>query len=1087
VKIPIPLTSTLCTDSTHGDIVNPLQKDDRFDYNASFYHKRLLTNARKETLPPNAFLTTDGRIIQEDVIGSRARITEAGKLIAEVDALGVVGRENIQADDVTMYGGDIYYIVQTTSGYDIVNKTAGTRQSYTQAGILQVRFVKNTILPIVVLQNYSVVIDGNTITDSSLVSWFNSIQITELVAVQIGSTIYFTMNGSYKPVEYSNEIGYGIIRELVDGGIKYSWDSYGTDYTYKFYYGVTSDKEAATVITEITTEENVCSVILPKAHWYIWLETYQAALLLGVVGAAGPATDEIRLWRGHPENRVALFSVVPGTQFAAAVATVTAYEKGQTGGFYSAKTFSTPAFLTNDLGSLFVPDYTEVIPGYSDHKYSRANAILVYCYESTAGTGVLRDNLGPLYTEYDEPKGFVWKAQKSGTWNLAGQISGQMLAPYCRDGANTWVIIDVPKRNSGASYGAPNEWQAIFDLQTQAYIPGVVKNIIPWNKGNIINAEIVDCFIGMGFIAYMICYSLDNEANLFWKEVNYDSRFMAVDYTSYQGVIPPLNSAVGQVPEETSVKQFNGSVLAYNNIRLNYIKDSPQSISYTKNQNSIGVLLAPYGEVEDNVPVQFINNTLIYKTTGGYSIIKLGTDIQDRVTKIANYVYAINTIDVKNIIVELEGIGLQLEYGSLDWNNKVELILKVPNIGDPTVNYYHVNTAYNANYEVTGKRSASYIGDDLIVPLGGILDYSKSGPGYYTIMLIHADGVPIDIYYSGGSNDIRPTYRYTQNGNSKQQDSMLNEITFPDGIIVPYPVGIEWDQNNEIYAVSRVSIETTAIGLVWENKTIAAYLYEKNVYYGKNIFLLYGVMYIFDGNDIYLLDTMERVCHAFGYTFLGVDTGRAYFYSKWDKAVYVFNGSRDLSYLLDMSNKGEIINSMYDSYSNELIMLTKDDILIVKNGQMLSFPNPVHDRFFRTIYGTWTYGGAGAMRLSPDGDGAVEHFRLRTEYFGVDGSTVCKYDRFDIRLYSQSRKKAALKIRADTINQGSRESDEKTVEIKSLDWSNEGYKTIQIVPKYQRGQGCALEINSDDLIAITNIELYMDEAERVPVKRSLGV
>jgi hypothetical protein len=228
---------------------------------------------------------------------------------------------------------------------------------------------------------------------------------------------------------------------------------------------------------------------------------------------------------------------------------------------------------------------------------------------------------------------------------------------------------------------------------------------------------------------------------------------------------------------------------------------------------------------------------------------------------------------------------------------------------------------------------------------------------------------------------------------------------------------------------------------------------------------------------------MERVCHAFGYIFLGCDIRQAYFYSTFDKSVYAFDGARSLTFAISLSNREEVMNSSYDSYSDELFMITDKEIMLNRKGIISNFKNSGYDSFFKTIKGTFFVGNGGGVMLSPI-NGDIAPFELETEFLGVDGSTVCDYERVDIRLYSPDKKPLRFIVEMQTINQDTKESEQKRIDFK--DWSSDGYKTIRLTPQYKKGTGLSLRIYCEQAIYVTNIEFTYEPVARTANSQRTG-
>jgi hypothetical protein len=667
---------------------------------------------------------------------------------------------------------------------------------------------------------------------------------------------------------------------------------------------------------------------------------------------------------------------------------------------------------------------------------------------------------------------------------------GKYISPFFDGVKEKWVVSKEPVRSATASgYGKPDEWEVLFDISAGAWIP-VTEKVLEINDVPYVptRTEIADVNIIGPYVDFVIKYTNETTQAMYFHERMLDSYFRSANYSignadNYQ------KSIVGDFRNDPfRVIQFNGSVMLHDHIRMNTLLDQAVTFGYTESPVQAGVILAPYGGLKENTLIDKYtegeDQYLIYTDSNGAKIVMcLSSKIENRIERIGQYISKINTVDVKNLMVEYEGNIIQLENGSIDWNNKFEIISNIKDAGVYPLTTYHVNSAYNPNYEITGKRSCSLVADDVVFTLYGELSI-LTDIGKYGIKLQHNVFNDIDVFWDTESPAI---YKYSANGDTIYEKSALGGIAFPNGVIVPFPVGTEWPIQNDIQAIGYMQSNTMGQGLLLENRTMEIYMYNAQVYYGSSSFVLYGIQYVFDGDYIYTALGMERIAMAFGYQFLGCDNSSAYFYSLWDKGVYSFNGARDLQKIINLSNRKEIKSGRYDSYSGEMIITARGEILKIRENIIMNFPAEPGNIIIPTKKGPYIQLTDGSfIKHQPQGE-SIDEFNLETEYLGVDGSTVCDYERMDIRLHSTEKNAVKLEIGVKTINQDTKESEARTVNVLARDWSEDGYKTIRITPKYKKGTGAALSIRSLDLIQVVNIEFTYEALGRTANSRNNGV
>jgi hypothetical protein len=673
--------------------------------------------------------------------------------------------------------------------------------------------------------------------------------------------------------------------------------------------------------------------------------------------------------------------------------------------------------------------------------------------------------------------------------NIAS-MNGKYLSHY----NDTWVISKEPERSANATaFGSADEWEALFDIVSETWIPVPEKDLYaPTGTPAIVAADIVDVNVIGPLVDYVARYRTnandDDSQSLFYRDRNIDGVFSTANYSTYfmgtggedwnyaDSILGPYNG------DEKYIKQFNNSVILYNNdthfLRMVVIGNAVVSFSYAVGRNRIGVILIPFGDLqEDYIFGAYFENDKIYlitkNSTGYIRVIRIGQDIPDRIVRMAQYVHRINTLDALNILVERE-TRITLEHGSLDWNNKFEIENNIQNAGSQDLKTYHVNSGYNPLYEITGLRSSSMFISNTVFTLYGIL-YNQPVKNGYNIKFINAvlPNAGIDVFFS---ETTPPKYRYSIINGRNRFNSWYEDLDFPAGVIAPFPIGTKWSMHNELTAVGEMSLGLMAAGLTDSNKTLDLYPFAYQIYFGRDVFVLFGVQYIFDGDHIYLGD--EKIAMAFGYIFIGSDNQIAYFYNPWDKSIYTYTGSRTLAKSADLSNRADVKTGRYDGFSGEMILLTDEEILKQREGVIMNYRYSPGDNIIPTKRGPYIKLADGRRVLHSPINGDADVFEVATEYFGIDGSTVCDYERIDIRLFSPGKKPLKFEAEMQTLNQDTKESEKKIIDLKASDWSVDGYKTVKLIPQYKKGTGLSLRLFSEQEIFVAEMVFSYSPAAR---------
>lgn len=646
---------------------------------------------------------------------------------------------------------------------------------------------------------------------------------------------------------------------------------------------------------------------------------------------------------------------------------------------------------------------------------------------------------------------------------------------------DTWVLAQFPRLLG-------NVWAVGIDLVAMDFriasapISGIA-------SAKVVEANIVGAFYD--FVAEHRTSTTDDTAQRFFFRYRNIDGIPSTENYSINNSGDWTSSILGSYDNgQTYLERFNNSVMLYNEpfggLRMNILGNSIVSYSFAVMPDKIGTILIPFGDTpQDYFPHKYTENDKQYiiskNGTGFIRVTRLGIDVPNRIERMAQFIYRINTVDVVNILVE-QGSRISAENGSLDWNNKFRIINNIQGNNAQTFNMHHVNSAYNPQPEITGLRSSSMIISDTSFDLYGYI-FNDPLPNGYTLEFVNAglSREGIDVYF----DTIQPSkYRYSIVNGVQIFNSLFKDLSFPLGVIVPFPLGTEWNMHSEVIAVGKISLDLFTQGNTFNNRTLDTYIFSNQIFFGNTAFDLFGVMYIFDGSFIYQGD--DRIVIALGYMFVGSNNQQAFFYNPWDKSVYQFTGSRNLNKILSLTNRLPVKAGRYDGFADEMIFLTDDEILKNRGDVIMNFPYPPGEVIIPTVEGAYIQLADGSRQLLSPLNGDVDIFDLETSFIGVDGSTVCDYERVDVRLYSPGRTSLNFTVELQTINQDTKESEMKQITLKGNDWSLDGYKTIKLIPKFKKGTGLALRITSKQEIFIAEIEFTYDPVSRTANSQRSG-
>lgn len=212
MKIPIPLNSSLCTDSHKNEIKNPQTGNDLFSKNRSYLINSHITNPKKKIIPKGDYITTRGNVLTIDRGSIKTRIFNGDRLIADVLSLGIEDTAYLDKDDAVIHDGSLWTVEKTLDGYVIeqtdlisnqVTKTEVTQDPDITSSILDVRFIRNTHKIITRNDDGSIRINGVRIPenidpdtgepDNAMANYFTS-YLGEFIAVEINGKVTFGLN-----------------------------------------------------------------------------------------------------------------------------------------------------------------------------------------------------------------------------------------------------------------------------------------------------------------------------------------------------------------------------------------------------------------------------------------------------------------------------------------------------------------------------------------------------------------------------------------------------------------------------------------------------------------------------------------------------------------------------------------------------------------------------------------------------------------------------------------------------------------------------------------------------------------------------
>lgn len=455
-----------------------------------------------------------------------------------------------------------------------------------------------------------------------------------------------------------------------------------------------------------------------------------------------------------------------------------------------------------------------------------------------------------------------------------------------------------------------------------------------------------------------------------------------------------------------------------------------------------------------------------------------------------------------------------------DWNNRLEFLTNKRVILPTTEakTYYTLTastnltsvvmaSAMNANYEVT---ATPFISTQFPEVIGFVMD--SPNETLYHSSLLEVEYQTVDVYFSKSTENTNAVYRKSIFSTYGEQEEYI-DINF-DGLL--YPTGdiiynlcllseIIKSYNNLDYVVfgetflSTDSTKNAYSLLYFNNAIIFGYMMTSYIENIKAIFVIQSSTYFVIGDKIaYVLFNGQTISEmAFltdikGLSYLGALPDMALFYSYVNKTIYSFTGDAILRPFLETSNIIKIQSTFYlstiqavlisvsyaDGGSKSLAFL-QDNVFEIDYGYVkrVQFDSKTKSIILVSETGAKKF----AFSYPIFTDFTSNKVNFQTGFVGIGNESVGILSAWLIRLHQSDfmcPTDGEIIIRQNTITDKGTQTEEKKMKISKSDWDKvtNGYY-FRFQPKYQRGVGFQLEIESDFAIQSIVGELSQDTTQ----------
>ena len=463
-----------------------------------------------------------------------------------------------------------------------------------------------------------------------------------------------------------------------------------------------------------------------------------------------------------------------------------------------------------------------------------------------------------------------------------------------------------------------------------------------------------------------------------------------------------------------------------------------------------------------------------------------------KIEKMTDYIFKTNIIGQKNVLVESRNGNFTFQRAFIPYimdailDPYISAEFSMPYDAETITSndVYYYGFGYNSNL------SDKYISSSFLLPAVTIPAYvnvanlnsfnrqvmlNKNGIVRADITKYFYDDEDVEEYWthSLATTDIQyKNTRYLVQGsvNENYDNDFDSTSWWPDAATTIYPIGILSKTEGENYISSTVDVGDNYASRFYNrnNKTYLVYNQSDAVYFGSEIFTIQSGNYYFDGQGIYYLgsqtDYSQNVftAYAVGMKFLANSSSEAYFYSSWDKSLYLYTASNTLQKSISFSDMGNIVDSLYASAEQALYILFDDGKLFVKTQEDSCIIEGVAgDRLQSTSVGCQVISDTGYEIYNPYRWDTLEKLTLETEWLG-DQDSVTKYKYVDFVVYSDTPETYSFDVEFDTLNGMEIKKETNSVTVNKSDWKNKLFR-VRLVPSEIQGNALKIKLSSDNI------------------------
>lgn len=525
---------------------------------------------------------------------------------------------------------------------------------------------------------------------------------------------------------------------------------------------------------------------------------------------------------------------------------------------------------------------------------------------------------------------------------------------------------------------------------------------------------------------------------------------------------------------------------------------TPQDLKddYSFDINENGYFISRYSR--DTIESVVIKNDSTYKDV--------------KISKLADYEFRTNVLDDKNLIVEDHKGNFSIERAFYPYIMD-SYFTNYYDITNPTdgstpasngVWYYGAGKNPNLNGDIS--ETSTFLLPAFVI---SIYVQTNETDKFNKITLDDRNGKLLsDLWCFGPSDEVDEFYTFNRKTTAVEykntryiNEAGIQQSKYNTGFagtvwwagsqgVVIYPVGIVSKVDGVDYTTPTVDAGNNYSARFYRNtnKTFLVFNQNDMVYFGNRIFTIMSGNYYFDGQGIYYLGSRDDysqnifTAYAIGMKFLANSSAEAYFYSDWDKSLYLYTASNTLQKSQSFAAMGNVVDSIYSSAEQALYILFEGGRLYVKT--------QTDSAILENIKGNKLQSTAWGCQILNTEDTTYETYnphlwneivplQVETEWLG-DPNATQKYPYVDMILQDVSKSSTpTFYVEVLAINGKDVKHDTMKVDIDKSNWRNQLFR-LRLNPSEIGGNAFKVKIYSKDLIHIFNLSVNVDADSAMP-------